>query len=309
MDPIDETLKKIAAATSKVNSPTSSNTEPSTKQSSLLGDPNCPICGGVGFVRQDLPISHPDFGKLQVCVCRQQSLVQSTQQRLFRLSNLDYFRPMTFESFNPVGRVGLGDNQLNSLKYAYNQAMHFAQNLKGWLLLMGEYGCGKTHLAAAIANFAVNLGVPTLFLTVPDLLDWLRFSYDSPEASFEQRFNEIRNIALLVLDDLGTQNATPWAQEKLFQIINHRYSAKLPTVVTTNQDLDEIDGRVRSRLQDPELVTPVKINAPDFRSPVVDSSHPALSSLQLHSGRTFGTFSLRDNEKLPVDPLRKKSWV
>lgn len=284
-----------------MNSPTSSNTEPSTKQSSLLGDPNCPICGGVGFVRQDLPVSHPDFGKLQVCVCRQQSLVQSTQQRLFRLSNLDYFRPMTFESFNPVGRVGLGDNQLNSLKYAYNQAMHFAQNLNGWLLLMGEYGCGKTHLAAAIANFAVNLGVPTLFLTVPDLLDWLRFSYDSPEASFEQRFNEIRNIALLVLDDLGTQNATPWAQEKLFQIINHRYSAKLPTVVTTNQDLDEIDGRVRSRLQDPELVTPVKINAPDFRSPVVDSSHPALSSLQLHSGRTFGTFSLRDNEKLPVE--------
>ncbi len=252
-------------------------------------------------MRQDLPVSHPDFGKLQVCVCRQQSLVQSTQQRLFRLSNLDYFRSMTFESFKPVGRVGLGESQLNSLKYTYSQAQHFAQNLKGWLLLMGGYGCGKTHLAAAIANFAVNLGVPTLFLTVPDLLDWLRFSYDSSEATFEQRFDEIRNIALLVLDDLGTQNATPWAQEKLYQIINHRYAAKLPMVVTTNLDLDEIDGRIRSRLQDPELVTPVKINAPDFRSPVVDSSHPALSSLQLHSGRTFGNFSLRENEKLPVN--------
>jgi DNA replication protein DnaC len=72
-------------------------------------------------------------------------------------------------------------------------------------------------------------------------------------------------------------------------------------VVTTNLDLDEIDGRIRSRLQDPELVTPVKINAPDFRSPVVDSSHPALSSLQLHSGRTIGNFSLRENEKLPVE--------
>jgi DNA replication protein DnaC len=284
-----------------VNSPTSSNTESPEKQFSLLGDPNCPICGGVGFVRQDLPVSHPDFGKLQVCVCRQQSMIQSTQQRLFRLSNLDYFRLMTFESFNPVGRVGLGESQLSSLKYAFSQAQHFAQNLKGWLLLMGGYGCGKTHLAAAIANFAVNLGVPTLFLTVPDLLDWLRFSYDSPEATFEQRFDEIRNISLLVLDDLGTQNATPWAQEKLYQIINHRYTAKLPMVVTTNLDLDEIDGRIRSRLQDPELVTPVKINAPDFRSPVVDSSHPALSSLQLHSGRTFGNFDLRDHENLPVD--------
>jgi DNA replication protein DnaC len=187
------------------------------------------------------------------------------------------------------------------LKYAFSQAQHFAQNLKGWLLLMGGYGCGKTHLAAAIANFAVDLGVPTLFLTVPDLLDWLRFSYDSPEATFEQRFDEIRNIALLVLDDLGTQNATPWAQEKLYQIINHRYAAKLPMVVTTNLDMDDIDGRIRSRLQDPELVTKVGIIAPDYRSPVVDSSHPVLSSLQLHSGRTFGNFSLRDNEKLPVE--------
>jgi DNA replication protein DnaC len=301
MDPIDETLKKIAAATSRANSPTSSNTEPPRQQSTLLGDPNCPICGGVGFVRQDLPVSHPDFGKLQVCVCRQQSLVQSNQQRLFRLSNLDSFRSMTFESFNPVGRVGMGENQIKSLQFALQQAQYFAQNLKGWLLLMGGYGCGKTHLAAAIANFAVNLGVPTLFLTVPDLLDWLRFSYDSPEATFEQRFDEIRNMALLVLDDLGTQNATPWAQEKLYQIINHRYVARLPMVVTTNLDLDEIDGRIRSRLKDPELVTPVNINAPDFRMPAVDSSHPALSSLQLHSGRSFGNFSLRDGEKLPVE--------
>ena len=227
--------------------------------------------------------------------------MQSTQQRLFRLSNLDSFRPMTFESFNPVGRVGMGENQIKSLQYALQQAQYFAQKLNGWLLLMGGYGCGKTHLAAAIANFAVNLGVPTLFLTVPDLLDWLRFSYDSSEATFEQRFDEIRNIALLVLDDLGTQNTTPWAQEKLYQIINHRYVARLPMVVTTNQDLDEIDGRIRSRLKDPELVTSVNISAPDFRSPTADSSHPALSSLQLHSGRTFGNFSLRDSEKLPVE--------
>ncbi len=259
----------------------------------------------MGFVHQDLPISHPDFGRLQICVCRQQSLVQNTQQRLFRLSNLDSFRGMTFETFNPLGRVGLGDNQLNSLKYAHSQASLFARTLKGWLLLMGGYGCGKTHLAAAIANFVVSLGVPTLFLTVPDLLDWLRFSYSSPEDTFEQRFDEIRNTALLVLDDLGTQNATPWAQEKLYQIINYRYVAKLPTVVTTNQELDEIDGRIRSRLQDPELVTRVMISAPDYRSPVVDSSHPALSSLQLHAGRTFGNFSLRDNEKLSID--EKKS--
>ena len=61
---------------------------------------------------------------------------------------------------------------------AFNQAQTFARTLSGWLLLLGSYGLGKTHLAAAIANFAVSMGVPTLFLTVPDLLDWLRYSYD-----------------------------------------------------------------------------------------------------------------------------------
>ena len=147
----------------------------------------------------------------------------------------------------------------------------------------------------------VSRGIPTLFLTVPDLLDWLRFSYGSSESSFESRFDEIRNIDLLVLDDLGTQNATAWAQEKLFQIINHRYVNRLPTVLTTNQDMEEIEGRIRSRLQDPTLVGVIKITAPDFRSPTVDSTHPLLSSLHFLSERTFGNFSLREPEKLATE--------
>jgi len=266
----------------------------------LPGDPNCPICGGVGFVRRDLPITDPDFGRLQVCVCRQQAVAEASQNRLFRLSNLDAFKEQTFEAFNPQGRLGLGENQVRSLNMALTLSQQYAQTLKGWLLLLGGYGCGKTHLAAAVANFVVRLGVPTLFLTVPDLLDWLRFSYGDRESGFEERFDEIRNIRLLVLDDLGTQNATPWAQEKLFQIINHRYVNRLPLVMTSNLRLEEMDGRIRSRLEDPDLVTKVEIQAPDFRSPVREtSSQPQLSTLHLHSSRTFGSFSMRESERLP----------
>ena len=173
--------------------------------------------------------------------------------------------------------------------------------LKGWLLFLGGYGVGKTHLAAAIANFVVGVGVPTLFLTVPDLLDWLRFAYDATDSTFEERFDEIRNIPLLVLDDLGTQNTTAWAQEKLYQIINHRYVNRLPTVITTNQQLNAIDGRIRSRLEDPDLVTRAFINAPDYRAPLRDTSQPALSTLHMHANQTFGNFSLRETEKLPTE--------
>jgi len=290
---IDETLKRIAINTSKANTPTTSSTS--------LGDPNCPHCGGIGYLRSDVPVGHPNFGRLEVCVCRQRDVSQQVREHLFSLSHLDELKELTFESFRPRGQIGIGEKQANSLERAYNQANHYAGNLNGWLLLQGGYGCGKTHLAAAIANFAVEMGVPTLFLTVPDLLDMLRFSYDSEDTTFEARFNEIRNASLLILDDFGTQNATGWAQEKLFQIINYRYINKLPLVITTNLSLDNIEARFRSRLADRGLVTDVRINAPDYRRPLDDTGHPELSSLALMGSKTFGTFEERTGEGLPPE--------
>ena len=269
--------------------PTSSNIE---------SDPVCPICGGIGFLRQDLPIGHPDFGKLKPCICQQHKSNQAAQIRLYQMSNLESFKRMTFETFSVQGRLGLGDDQIVSLQNALSHARQFAASPKGWLLLSGSYGSGKTHLAAAVANTCVEYGMGTLFLTVPDLLDWLRYSYDSSDSTFEQRFEEIRNVGLLVLDDLGAQNSTPWAAEKLFQIIDYRYIRRLPLVVTTNQRLEELDDRIRSRLQDPEISSHVFITAPDYRAPVREVYDPLVHQLQLLNERTFGNFSLREPEHL-----------
>jgi DNA replication protein DnaC len=255
-------------------------------------------------LRADVPVGHPDFGRLEVCVCRRANLTDTVRERLFALSHLDELKDLTFETFEPRGRKGLGEMQSVSLEMAYNQTHHYAQNLNGWILLQGGYGSGKTHLAAAIANFAVSMGVPTLFLTVPDLLDSLRFAYGAEDTSFEERFDQIRNAKLLILDDFGTQNATGWAQEKLFQIVNYRYINKLSTVITTNLSLDEIEPRIRSRLADPELVTTVRVSAPDYRQPMQDTSHPELSSLDLLTSKTFGTFDDRSHENLRTDEVK-----
>ena len=265
---------------------------------SHAGDPNCKICGGVGYLRQDLPVGHPDFGKIQVCSCRSGQIKQQARDELYKMSNLEELTHLTFDNFQPRGQIGLGAAQADSLERAFNHAQQFAAKLEGWLLLQGHYGCGKTHLAAAVANSAVDLGIPTLFLTVPDLLDSLRFSYQDPDSTFEERFDDIRRSPMLIMDDFGTENATPWAQEKLFQILNYRYINNLPLMVTTNLDLNQLEGRIRSRLQDPELVTKVKIMAPDFRRPMDDTGHSELSSLGLMTGHTFGNFSLRENENL-----------
>jgi DNA replication protein DnaC len=293
---IDATLKKMAAGTPKAITPTSSSTE-------TLGDPDCPHCHGLGYVRHDAEPGSPDFGKLDICTCRQGDVMRQVRDRLFSISHLDELKGLTFDSFQPRGRIGLGERQANSLEFAHNAARQYAASLKGWLLLQGGYGCGKTHLAAAIANFAVGMGVATLFLTVPDLLDLLRFSFDAEDVTFEQRFEQIRTAALLVLDDFGTQSASAWAQEKLFQIVNYRYINKLPLVVTTNVTINEIEDRIRSRLEDPELVSVLRIMVPDYRNPTDDAGHPGLSSLALLSKCSFADFSLREDEGLTPEEV------
>jgi len=275
---------------------TSSATKKQTKDTGV-----CPICGGIGWLRRELPVSDPDFGQLVRCVCKENEINRSEQEHLYSASNLDSFKEMTLNSFSVQGRLGLGDEQIHSLQYALSQAQKFAASPRGWLVLMGTYGCGKTHLAAAIANACVEFGMRTFFLTVPDLMDWLRNSFDSKDTSFEERFEEIRNIGLLVLDDLGAQNTTKWANEKLFQIIDYRYVRKLPTVITTNLTLEDMDDRIRSRLQDPDLCTRVRISAPDYRAPIKDSKDPLVYQLLLLSDRSFGNFSLREPERLDAE--------
>lgn len=293
---IDATLKKIAENTSKANTQISSSTS--------LGDPSCPHCHGQGYLRADVPLGHPNFGRLEVCVCRQRDVADRIRNRLYSISHLDELKELTFETFQPRGRQGLRELHVQSVERAYKHAFEYAHSLKGWLLFQGKYGCGKTHLAAAIANYAVSMGVPTLFLTVPDLLDTIRFSYDTSSGSFEERFEEIKNASLLVLDDFGTQNATDWAQEKLFQIINYRYINKLSLVITTNLSIDQIEPRIRSRLQDPELVSIVRIIAPDYRRPTDDTGHSELSSLDLLAAKTFGSFEGRNGEDIKSDDLK-----
>ena len=265
-----------------------------------MGKPDCPHCGGVGFLRLDVPVDHPSFGRLEPCVCRSSEVAQNARQHLYEMSNLNRLSHLTFENFSTSGNPKaefITPQEISSLQDALKVAEEFSFRLQGWLLLEGAYGCGKTHLAAAIANACVQRGVPTLFITVPDLLDSLRFAYGNPETTFEARFEEIRNAALLVMDDFGTQNATAWAQEKLFQIINYRYINKLPTVITTNLILDEIESRIRSRLQDSDYVHHLRMIAPDYRRPK-ETSNPGISMLSMPDiqNMTFGNFETRDDE-------------
>ena len=130
------------------------------------------------------------------------------------------------------------------------RATRFAETPQGWLVLTGPSGSGKTHLAVAIANRCIERSQTTFFIVASDLLDHLRATYspDSP-VSYDELFEQVRNVSILILDDLSLANATPWAQEKLFQVINHRYNNSLPTVLTVRGPLQRLDDALRTRLE------------------------------------------------------------
>jgi DNA replication protein DnaC len=175
-------------------------------------------------------------------------------------------REMTFDNFD-WKRVNLPLDERENLKAAFRLASEFAEAPEGWLVFQGTNGCGKTHLAAAIVNHRYKMGKPALFVVVPDLLDHLRsaFGPDS-KASYDQLFESVKASPLLVLDDFGRQSTTPWAQEKLYQVINYRYNARLPTVVTTNWSLDDLDSPIASRFIDGKISTLFHITAPHYSS-------------------------------------------
>ena len=258
----------------------------------LAASDPCPVCGGAGFLLDDLPLGHPDFGKLIPCQCKLNERRMRRRSRLHGVNEMEVLARFTFESFNP-DLSWLPPNERERLRRVYDTAMAFAEQPHGWLLFTGGYGCGKTHLAAAIANQRLKEGHAAIFVVAPDLLDHLRTTFGpNSEASYDELFDEVRNTSLLILDDLGVQNATPWAQEKLFQILNHRYNGKLPTVLTINQRIEDLDQRLRSRLQDLSLVQRIRITAPDFRAGA-DPGQGDLSTLSFHAAQQFETFEVR----------------
>jgi DNA replication protein DnaC len=201
------------------------------------------------------------------CSCTKQERDKERQARLQRYSGLaELHRTMTFDNFE-LKRVNLLPEQRQNLEDAYRLALNFAKSPDGWVVFQGVNGCGKTHLAAAIANHRLQASKPVLFVVVPDFLDHLRLTFNpESQVSYDQLFEEVKNAPLLILDDFGEQSTTPWAQEKLYQIINYRYNARLATVITTCCSLDEIENRISSRLVDPKISLVFPITAPDYRS-------------------------------------------
>ena len=263
--PMSRTLANLIGVLQKpsnghnVASKASSNSQPASP---------CSTCRGARWVILDVDITHPQFGRPQPCPdCLAPHLAERKLLRYFGESGVTgALVGMTFPAFTMRTADRMTEAQRQTLQLALLEAVEFAANPSGFLLLTGDPGVGKTHLAAAAIQQVLAQGRAALFVVVPDLLDRLRATFSAnADASFDDRWNTVRTVDVLALDDFGTQSDTDWAREKLYSLINHRLNNSLPTIITSNWHLREFDRyhpRIASRLR---TAVHVHIAAPDAR--------------------------------------------
>lgn len=119
------------------------------------------------------------------------------------------------------------------------------QKERNGLFITGSYGTGKTHLACAIANQLMQGGTPVICMTMIDLLAKIKNSFDTGENATEADIMKLyEEIPLLIIDDIGSEQPTEWGSTRIYAIINARYEAYMPTIVTTNYTADELIRRM-----------------------------------------------------------------
>ncbi len=142
-----------------------------------------------------------------------------------------------------------------------------------WLVLIGGTGNGKTHLAKAIAMTFLERMAKVRFWAVPEFLDQLRATF-APESDrdFQEEMAQLAYLPdLVVMDDYGTQSPTPWANERMYTVLNMRYEKRKRTVITCNSPRSLlVEPRIKSRLYDSRVCQVVHCQGQDVRPKLRD---------------------------------------
>ncbi len=155
-----------------------------------------------------------------------------TLQRLLDKSKINKrFQECTFDKYKTTTDAQVKAKQ-QAIDYARNIKEHFETGTNLIFTGNGCVGTGKTHLACAVAQEVMKQGIPSKFINVTSMISEIKEKFD---------ITEYLEVDLLVIDDLGKEKGTEWVCEQIYSILNSRYEAKKPTVITTEGSIDDLE--------------------------------------------------------------------
>lgn len=233
----------------------------------------CTYCGNVvpplkvellGNTRWVQPICECEAKKNKEEIIKFQNVQREREVReLFSISDIgERYESAGFDEFEV--RIGAEN--------AYKIAIHYSQNFEEFglesLLLWGEPGNGKSHLAAAIHNNLRKQNKVVVFISMPDLLKKIRSTFNrNSEESEEQILRALNLCDLLIIDDIGAEKVSEWVQEVIFIIVDSRYRRNRPILATSNLEPKQLADRIGKRAYDRlvEMSQPIENKATSYR--------------------------------------------
>lgn len=218
---------------------------------------SCEVCGE--RVEKVVNIFNKAMKVRVICSCKKNDILikekrERDEEKKRRLRSImknslmeESFFFKTFENWD----VLRGDKRLLTLGKKYVDGFFEVKREGLGLLITGGGGNGKSYLSFSIANELLKRGVPVICISINGLLERIRETYNSLGRDGEwQVIGALKNAELLVIDDLGTEQSTEWSASKVFTIIDSRYRNKLPTIITTNLNVEMLSDRYGERTID-----------------------------------------------------------
>lgn len=230
------------------------------------------------------------FGEIrkQYCLCKCAKERRDREEQLQKerelLAQVQKYRAAAFPEsdmakWNFAADDGTNEKMTRAMKNYVEHFAQFREQGKG-LLLFGPVGTGKTFLAACAANALIDRGTPCMVTNFARIANTVQGLFDGRQAYYDS-FNR---FPLLVLDDLKAERQTEYMQEIVFNVIDARYRAKLPLIITTNLTREELmhpqdvtDQRIFSRLF--EMCTPIEVTGADRRHKALKENIAATKQL------------------------------
>ncbi len=204
----------------------------------------CKKCEDTGLIEERDDARQVSYGS-KYCDCYMSLLKKYAMNELIRSTPLEL---SSFEDFDlnyyPKAQKN-GDSPYAEMKAVYNSCLNYAKSFdldSVSLYFYGRTGLGKTHLSLAIANEAINKGYNVLYGSVISFLNKMeKEKFGRVEDSDTESL--LIDADLLILDDLGAEFTTAYTTSALYNILNSRICKGVPTIISSNLDLEEIKQR------------------------------------------------------------------